>query len=212
MTKSTAANIATLTVAIARVTDKSTGTFLGYIAQPSEPRNPDGTVKAWYEVTWNPLALRWECRCESRKPCKHIAAVEAGIAERKAADEATTEPVASPAPATRRTARIAPERVATPEAMPPVNAAMASVFAKPATDNPHAASAALFAKFRQDASKPDEAEAQARASFASMSASYATQQAEWQSMSTVERQASIDAERRRSQAPLNGRRGFSLMR
>ncbi len=242
MTKQTAAIIATLEIAIARIVSKQ-GQFLGYIAQPSQPRNPDGSVKAWYEVRWNGEATRWECNCASHRPCRHIAAVEASCAERKAAgqtpcpcdevakpiEEAVTEPVA-PAPAHRRTARIAPERIAQSEqAMPPptpktteeyvpMNAAMAAVFAKPTEAvDPHAASAALFAKFREDAkpvveeSKPDEAEARARASFASMSTAYNEMQTGWKAMSIAERHASLDAERRRNQAPLQ-RRSFSLMR
>ena len=70
-------------IRLARVYDKDSGVCLGYLVQPSQPRNPDGSLKPWYEVTWERDG--WHCTCPACVECKHITAVKADCAARVAA-------------------------------------------------------------------------------------------------------------------------------
>jgi hypothetical protein len=60
---------------LVRVYDKATGAVLGYVAKPAQPRNADGTVKTWYQITCD-LRGCWHCTCEGNakyhRQCMHI--------------------------------------------------------------------------------------------------------------------------------------------
>jgi hypothetical protein len=63
--------------AIAAVFHKYSGELLGYIAEPSQPRNADGSAKPWHQLTED--LGEWSCTCDGCAvwgyECRHLAAL-----------------------------------------------------------------------------------------------------------------------------------------
>lgn len=102
---------------LCRVYSPATGECLGYGVRPSEPRESDGSYKAWYQVHCDHSG-KWHCTCDGNakwhRTCEHIKAVKADCAERVTAGlpgcwqgrDSVVEQAATVAVPQRRTARL----------------------------------------------------------------------------------------------------------